>query len=107
MSNTIRAYRLACLFACRYVAVAVAAVLLCVVMPSCSGDRKYGDERTPAHQAALRRLDDSMFVKSDNIMQAMRRGMQHAADSLDYYDYYLRYLRYSVSLNVPDTLKLD
>lgn len=107
MDKAIIAYRLACLIAGRCAAVAAVAVLLCVAFTSCSGDRRYGDERTPDHEAALKRLDDSMFVKSDNILQTMRQGMRKAADSLDYYDYYLRYLRYSVSLNVPDTLKLD
>lgn len=102
-----RPYRHTCFLLCRCTAVVAAVALLCIGFSSCSGGKKYGDERTPEHQAALKRLDDSMFVKSDNVLDTMLLGLKKSSDSLDYYDYYLRYLRYSVSLDIPDTLKLD
>lgn len=102
-----RLYYHICFVICRCAAIAAAIVLLCFCFSSCSGGKKYGDERTPEHQDALKRLDDSMFVKSDNVLKTMQLGMKQSHDSLEYYDYYLRYLRYSVSLDVPDTLKLD
>lgn len=107
MGNTIKAYSYACAIICRCAAVTAVAALLCLIMQSCSADKKYEDERTVAHKYALQRIDDSMFVKSEYVVRAMRQGMAQASDSLDYYDFYLRWLRYNVSLDVPDTMKLN
>ena len=41
------------------------------------------------------------------VIGTMREGMANAADSLDYYDFYLRWLRYRVSLDSPDTMRLN
>ena len=77
-----RPYRHTCFLLCRCTAVVAAVALLCIGFSSCSGGKKYGDERTPEHQAALKRLDDSMFVKSDNVLDTMLLGLKKSSDSL-------------------------
>lgn len=107
VTGAISLYVHACTSLCRLAAVSAVAALLCMSVMSCSDDGKRGDERTPEHEAALKSLDDSIFVKSEYVMRTMREGMANAADSLDYYDFYLRWLRYRVSLDSPDTMRLN
>lgn len=107
VTGAISLYVHACTSLCRLAAVSAVAALLCMSVMSCSDGGKRGDERTPEHEAALKSLDDSIFVKSEYVMRTMREGMANAADSLDYYDFYLRWLRYRVSLDSPDTMRLN
>lgn len=90
VTGAISLYVHACTSLCRLAAVSAVAALLCMSVMSCSDDGKRGDERTPEHEAALKSLDDSIFVKSEYVMRTMREGMANAADSLDYYDFFIQ-----------------
>lgn len=75
VTGAISLYVHACTSLCRLAAVSAVAALLCMSVMSCSDDGKRGDERTPEHEAALKSLDDSIFVKSEYVMRTMREGM--------------------------------
>lgn len=78
VTGAISLYVHACTSLCRLAAVSAVAALLCMSVMSCSDDGKRGDERTPEHEAALKSLDDSIFVKSEYVMRTMREGMANA-----------------------------
>lgn len=63
--------------------------------------------RSSAQAETLRILDDSLAVHSPAVDDMIQRGMDSAADSLEYYDYYLRRMRTQISLALPDTASLE
>lgn len=85
----------------------MAAVLLCYALASCGGKDDAHDMRTEAEAARLKAIDDSLAVNSPLTGGMITRSMAQASDSMEYYDYYIRMLRHNISLNVPDTARLD
>ncbi len=87
--------------------VAVLASVLCLALSSCRHGEGSTDVRTPALEADIKAVDDSLEVNSPNVLAMIRKGMAGASDSLGYYDYYLRLLRYSASRTGTDTCALN
>lgn len=84
-----------------------AAVFVICVMTLCSCRKDVDDTRAEEHRLALKAVDDSVAVNAPTTGKIIERGLAAATDSMDYYDWYLRRLRYAVSLNMPDTSRLD
>ena len=87
-------------------ACAMIAVLACAVAVSCGGNSRSCDARSDETAAALAAVDDSAAVNSPHVPEMIRRGLESAADTLDYCDWYVRRIRYSIQVGVPDTASL-